>query len=77
MSEKMRISANGNIGIGNSNPTATLEVTNNVGKDTLCIHAIIRSARVTVITSGNVHRCGGGSCTPIPIGYGYKVQACR
>lgn len=33
--ERLRITDNGNIGIGNSNPTATLEVTNNVGKKIL------------------------------------------
>ncbi len=33
--ERLRITDNGNIGIGNSNPKSTLEVTNNVGKKIL------------------------------------------
>src|SRR5436190_2252278 len=40
--------------------TETVIVANNIGKYTLSIHAIICGARIAVITSSNVHRCGRG-----------------
>jgi len=61
LTERMRITSNGNVGIGTTSPIATLALTGTAGTNPLVIASSTGSTLLTVLQSGNV---GIGTTSP-------------